>query len=30
MAVTRATPESIFWAPRTSSGVTVGKESAVL
>ena len=30
LAVIRATPESIFWAPRTSSRVTDRKESAVL
>ena len=29
IAVTRDTPESIFCAPRTSSSVTGGKESAV-
>ncbi|GGR33255.1 hypothetical protein GCM10015536_43430 [Streptomyces griseomycini] len=30
IAVVRATPESIFWAPRTSSRVTARKEPAVL
>ncbi len=29
IAVTRATPESILWAPRTSSRVTERKESIV-